>query len=785
MTKYDIVSKFLAYRHKTDVTNLPPGVLTVGSQNVVLNDGERVAVRQGYTLDGQASTAMTPIKSAFDWETHLATELHVRSFYDKLQFRYIDPDTNDPVWTDVMTGFGDAVNFNYVDFWDADEQTDVLLFVNGSSNIYEWSGGVTTFLSATSSTITKEGTGSWAESGFLTIGTRKVKLDGIEFTYTGGESTTTLTGVTPDPSNATIDQEQTTQNGQTSFGQADATTKHVYVAQSFVPTDATLIGLNLNKQADNGTFTGTVTIDIEADSAGSPSGVSLGSVTITNADWLLMPVGLFSVTFSTPITLTPASTYWIKLAASTADTSNHPNIGRNSAGGYASGSVKYFDTADGWTAIATIDLTFGTITATAPPTVGSLIIQVVRTYANSTTTGLPSTFANDLIGILYNQIYIGSLVSREVFVSQVDSFLDYSFSSPRLIGEGALLTLDASAVGFIPQEDAMYITAGPNMWFATQFQTALSSTTAVETLSVVRLKTTGQAASQSQSLIAKIKNYVFFVSNEPSLDTLGKIELIDTPQSTNISDPIKLDFDNYDFTDGCCYYWKNYIFVAMPMEGKVLMFSMARALLASQSATAVSINSDGALVGWEAPQILPLSRFSTINGELYGHSSQVPETYKLFNGYSDNGNPIDARAIFSYQNGGDRANQKNFNEFYSEGYISSNTTLYLTISYNYGGCEGTTDVSISGSDPMAVCASPDTDGSLGKQNLGIRSLAGRGVTEDTALPPKFRLIKTFPKTDCFEWQTEYSTNDVDQRWELLAFGPNAMISTSSNAQITE
>ena len=41
------------------------------------------------------------------------------------------------------------------------------------------------------------------------------------------------------------------------------------------------------------------------------------------------------------------------------------------------------------------------------------------------------------------------------------------------------------------------------------------------------------------------------------------------------------------------------------------------------------------------------------------------------------------------------------------------------------------------------------------------------------------------KTDCFEWQVEYSTNDVDQRWELLAFGGNVMLSTSSNSQITQ
>ena len=613
-----MVSKFHGYRHKTDVTNLPPGVITVGSQNVVMNDGERVAIRQGYSLFGAASAAMTPIVSAFDWQTHLGTEMHSRSFYDTLQFLYYDPTTGAPIWENLMTGFGALVNFKYVGFWNTTEQSDELLFVNGSSNIYEWSGGITTFASATSNTITKQGTQTWGELGFFTTGTRKVTIAGVDYTYTGGEGTTTLTDVSPDPTGAGIP-------------------------------------------------------------------------------------------------------------------------------------------------------------------VGALVFQTVRVHANSASTGLPSAFANDGIAILYNQVYIGSLTSRLVFVSKVDSFTDYSFAVPRVVGQGALFTLDSNWVGFIPQEDSMYITAGLSDWYDTTF--TLSSDNKSEALSVQRLKTTGQAAAQSQSLIAKIKNYVFFVSNEPSLDTLGKIELIDTPQSLNLSDPIKLDFDNYNFTGGQCFYAKNYIYLAIPAEGRVLMFSMARGLLASQSATTLS--STGSLEAWEAPQILPISCFSLINGLLYGHSSQVPETYLLFDGgYNDNGNPIDARAAFSYQNEGTRVDQKIFSEFYNEGYIQSNTKLMGSILLNYFGCEGTITFTIDGSDKNTICAASD-DGSLGKQTLGERSLAGRGATIDESIPPKYRIIKTFNPSQCFEWQIVYSTNDVDQRWELLAFGPGSSLSTSTNANITE
>jgi len=92
MEKYKLVTDFKGYLHKQDRTNMPPGVLTVGSQNVLINDGERCAVRQGYTLDGQANDAMTPIETSFDWERHTGDVRHLRSYGDELEYRYVDAD---------------------------------------------------------------------------------------------------------------------------------------------------------------------------------------------------------------------------------------------------------------------------------------------------------------------------------------------------------------------------------------------------------------------------------------------------------------------------------------------------------------------------------------------------------------------------------------------------------------------------------------------------------------------------------------------------------------------
>lgn len=179
--------------------------------------------------------------------------------------------------------------------------------------------------------------------------------------------------VTSDNTSASeVDQSQTTQNATIAVGVADTTGLANKLSQSFIPTLTKMSGAKLYKSADTGTFTGTVKVALQADTTGSPSGSDLASVTITNAVWLNIAVGEFDAIFSTEYgTLVPGDTYWIVVTISTSDNSNHPNLGDNSAGGYANGSVKRFNTTDGWVAVATVDLYFKTI--------NGIVSQIIKT----------------------------------------------------------------------------------------------------------------------------------------------------------------------------------------------------------------------------------------------------------------------------------------------------------------------------------------------------------------------------------------------------------------------
>ena len=594
--KYQLISNFRGYITKSDRTNTSIRNLVIGSQNMLVNDAEKVESRQGFELFGAANASNNPIRSSFDWDTSTGIERNLRLHDDELEvfLRTVEGVVID-AWTRLKDGFTTTSLMQFTTFWDTTEAEDKLLFVDGTSSIFEWSGAVTTIASATGSTITKNGTTSWGEERFVTSGLQQVTINDTVFAYTGGEGTTTLTGVTPDPS------------------------------------------------------------------------------------------------------------------AEPAD---------------------------------------------------SLAIQTVGTNANSAITGLPNTFANDLISELENQIYVGSLKSREVFISKNTTFTDFTFSSPRLPGEGALITLSNATVGFIPQEDQMYMTAGKDEWYQTNF--ILSSDNLKQTLTIKRLKTGPRQAAQEQDLIAKIKNDVVFMSNEPTVDSLGRVsQTIPTPQSKAISDPIKPDFNAEDFTNGDTLYFRNQIFIASPVNSKLYIYDLNKGY-------------------WQPPQILPIRKLAIIDGELHFHSNTTAETYKLFTGNTDNGNPITFIAKFAYRNFGDRAVIKNFDEYFNELYMTPNTKVTLRLDYDFQGASGTQEFILDGSNEKFRFASSD-DSSIGKKGLGQSGLGSSPVALDDK--PKFRQIPTMKATDFYEMQTTYESSVEGASWEILAHGPNTRLAPTGKFAI--
>ena len=190
---FNTLDRTIGYITRQDPTNVDPRAIVAGSQNVLINEREKLQTRGGYTVFGPTNTADNDIESSFDWDTQIGAERTIRSYDDELVILFTKADAS-VVEVRIADGWAN-VDFVFDKWWDATEALEVLLFVVGDDNIYEWSGGVAEILSSTATTLTKKGTTTWAQEGFYASANKTIIVNGVEFTYTGGEDTTTLTGL--------------------------------------------------------------------------------------------------------------------------------------------------------------------------------------------------------------------------------------------------------------------------------------------------------------------------------------------------------------------------------------------------------------------------------------------------------------------------------------------------------------------------------------------------------------------------------------------------------------
>lgn len=773
------------YRNKEDISNLPPSCLVVGSQNVLTNASEQITPRGGYTLDGTAGNQNTyGIDSAYDFQTKVGTVQNLRKWGSNLELRYMNPTTNVVTWIPLSTTLIATNPCNFTNFWDFNTEVSMFcLFVNGNNKVYEWSGGVGSFASATSNTVTVQGSLTLPQLGFysavnnINSGKAQFVMNGVTYTYTAAGSNTTM------PVNATTNAHEDLLLSPTNWASQKFTSgsNAQTITTGVISVSNTLLR---NYNAIN------LTAGIYTDNAGVP-GTLIGTaatsaIPVTSGQ---IAVALYSVSFTLNTPVAPNTVYhFVVYSDQNADlfqiygSTSSPGSGTNA-------STNSGLTWSGQTGLLYLTVTenntfFQTFIGVTPdPTLtvntpGDAVIQNVAVgVSGQGVQSLPTNFNFDLISNLQNQIWYGSLTSTNVYVSRTNAYNDVSFSSPaRLPGEGALINLDSPAVGFSPQATNMYITSGRSEWWISQtlnntFNNG-SANVQTEILYATRLKTANNQAAQSQALIARFKNSLVYVSNEQIINSLGLIKNVYTdPQVTNMSDPIRIDIDAYNFTGGQVYYDNYFLYFTLPAMGIVRIYNVIKKY-------------------WEAPQVLPISRFyhvTAVSGSvLYAHSSLTNESYQMFVGNNDNGNPINAIAAFPYicVLGGAPFQVKNFNKQYTEGYIAGNTNLTLTINYDFGGFSGSYSKIINGSDRQIIF-NKITDGSLGQNPLGSQPIGSiLNITPQPAIP-KFRVINTFPRQNCFEYQPVYSSNDVDQNWALLRFGPAIGPAPDLPVQISE
>ncbi len=766
-SKIKTTSHFFGYRNKEDYTNLPPGFLIPPSRNVFINTNGLVQTRLGYVLDGQTDTTSASVLGSHDWYRGLNGEGHVRVANNKIQFRYVANagDTwngntfieNQVYWIDLLT----TLPSNYVEFttfWDSNESMYKILFVGQQSEINEWSGAVATLASASnaagviSALTLQSGGNGYAVGDVVTVstGNANAKFTVTRLAYLAAKTVAISSAGSGYSLNDVLTLGNTSGGGTvgsgctvkvTSVGGGGAITGISIITQgsnygnglAYAVSGGTGSGAYIQVASTTNSAVQGFTLIDSGDGYSTGSGVATTGGSGTGATMNITTVVTGKITVNGNLTVGELGFY-------IATTSNQ-NLNIN-------GNIYSYSSVIGNNFVGI------TGNATGEPT-QSVIFQNPIVTKNSAMTQIPASFRNDTIRTLNNQVYVGSYLSNVVYKSKINTYNDYSQGSPRLPGDGYTWTLDGLLRALAPQESTMYASWGHGGWTTLVFNDNLdtSTGTAAETATITTLKTGVLQAALSQALAVSIGNDLAFVTNEPTLTTMGRIaNNFGIPQMMNISDPIKNDFDDYgtgSFANGHAVYWNYYLWVSVPQKGIVLRYNIAKSW-------------------WEPPQYIPIGRFSIIDGQLYGHSASSPETYQLETGTNDNGQPMDAIAALSYDQMGLRYGLKNFNNFGVEGYIAANTTLYLMTKLDFGGFSGSPTYIINGND-FAILFQTIADGSLGKNPIGEQPIGS--ITDSPSNLAKFRVIKTGIPINFFEYQPYFESNDVDQQWQILSFGP--------------
>lgn len=413
-----------------------------------------------------------------------------------------------------------------------------------------------------------------------------------------------------------------------------------------------------------------------------------------------------------------------------------------------------------------------TLTGITPalPTInaGDIVLQSVITEASTPAAG----FLADFIRTVNNQIYVGSYTSRLVYISNDTDFTDFVVPTPREPGDPDLLTLDNAGKGIGIRDGKAHVSAGLSDWYIVSFNQITVGTTLTEQTIVDKQKVANLSAAYAHEFIDMVGDDIVYLSQDQQLRVFGTFRNISTPKYPSLSQQIKEELQQEDFTGGHLRSVGDFIYITAPVNNKVYLHQ-----------TRESVSDEGNIVAdrfWHPPQEWYATRLAVIGGVEFVHSSQNPQLYQVWNTeqwHDDSPDdvpvPYEGRMKMSYRSHGRRQGILTFDKVYYEGYILSNTTLKTEILYDYLGASGENLYYLNKPGEEAALFDQAGRFGLGGDLVGEQTLGG-GITETGEQNlPKFRIIVGTKKTDCFEYEIDIFSDEADSRWEILAMGTNA------------
>lgn len=753
--EYSLQNKFAGFNAREDKTLLPPNTLISPSQNVLVGTSGRISLVKGYELDGQPSTDIdSGILSNFDFDNFKGNRRNMRAGF------LTDTPTLGPELITNGDFNGDASDWTLETGWTYNSNNVIYSFTSGGNLLQH---GV----------ITEVGGNYQVEFNIGgNVGTVAVTLGegNPVYTFNAGTGNITQTMTVPvdigditftpsDDFNGTITNvsvKQIISSGKLQFRYKDSDGDVTWID---LLTNLSSVRLCFCNYWDN---TELIKYVLWVDGSNSIWKWN-GAVTTVN--------------FASSNTITKqGNTTWQQEGFTSSGSITINGVTATYSGGY--------DT----------DTLTGVSEDFSATSMGQEVHQDPVETRLADMGGILATFSPTVIGCgRSNQVYVGSSTSNNLYISKVNDFTDYTFTSPtRIVGEGAIIPLDAYPTKFIAQEVTaaeggnsaydMWISEGLSTWAV--IRSTLSNDLTAETLEHIRLKTSSLQGAISERLVTKMKNHIMYVGNDNVASFVGYISYQYIPTVVDFSYPIIDDMNSYDFADASIFFHKNYAYIAVPRHSLIRIYNMTDQTKDQFSQYKAIEDVTQMPWFWESPISYPITGFYvTEDGELGGHGYTASESYLLFQGGSLNGQDITANATFAMDDKGDRTQSKASDEIWIEGYIKQNTILSSTIAGDLDTFQTSQTITVDGSDPRIVAFGGGAH-SLGEGPLGSQPLGGN-TNQAGTLPAWFHVAKTYPQVPFYLEQLSFSSKGIDLNWELICFGTNAKFTPEGNAAITE
>lgn len=373
-------------------------------------------------------------------------------------------------------------------------------------------------------------------------------------------------------------------------------------------------------------------------------------------------------------------------------------------------------------------------------------------------TGAPQNLLNGVVISFVNTTghNLGDYWDISVNQEIKDAYVNFYYTLPaRFPGEGAVIYVPSNFWTMAVQEDVMYVNTQHGQWTYLEFK--LSSDLLSETIVVTPLKSESSNKVIWPYMIGYLDNNLVYVTENKTLDMIGRKKLVELPQIGNLSDPVKIDFITSSFLNGSIEFFDKKLWINSTKDGVMFCFDWIKKY-------------------WQPPQIVPENgTLSVYQNNLISHSNLRNQTNTLFVGTNDNGSAFDVVMRFPYNSYGTRWQKKMFNMTFIEGYLIGAPEINYNILIDLNGCHGKPTHIVA----PKVCVPPDR-ASLGKASLGTHGLGNDPQVQSTY----FQELYKAPQKAFFFSAIELTCQTLDQQWGVLTVGLNPVIANLGNNELT-